>query len=330
MKLVLIVALPLLLAACPDDPQDVVDATLPADAALEVATPDAAPADAGPDQHVGDFHAPDLGAVTAHKWVTIKPGSYTMGSPKTEPCREMEGLKETEHKVTLTRSFEISTTEVTQAQFHARMWYNPSKHVACGKDCPVEMVSWNEAAAYCNTLSVEKGVSRCYACKGSGKGVTCKEATAYTKGKVYDCPGYRLPTDAEFEYAHRAGTTTALYNGPIVKCLDMDVNADKIGWHRYITTKPKPVAKKLPNPWGLYDMPGNVKEWCHDWMINELGTKAQTDPWGQDEEFFFRIVRSGSWYGKTHAMRSAHRFNKPPTYRCQGIGLRCVRTVKTK
>ncbi len=331
MKLILMATVFMFLAACPDSDngQDAsADAAPPSEAGTPDATPDSG-ADVGPDQSLVDFHAPDIGAVTQHKWVTITPGTFTMGSPKTEACREIEGLKETEHQVTQTHKYEISTTEVTQGQFHALMWYNPSKHQACGKDCPVEMINWYEAAAYCNALSLKKGLTRCYDCKGSGKTVTCKEAAAYTKAKVYDCPGYRLPTDAEFEYAHRAKTTTAMYNGAITKCLDNDPNADKIGWHKKNANgKSQPVAKLAPNPWGLYDMPGNVREWCHDWMINELGTKAVTDPWGQDTEFFYRIIRSGSWWGKTHNMRAAHRFNKPPIYRCHGIGLRCVRTVK--
>ena len=337
MKLILACSMIMLLTACPDNGnEDPLDASVdgPAgDAAALDTTPDTTPdsgADLGPDQSLVDFHAPDIGTVTQSTWVSISPGTFTMGSPKTDPCREIEGLKETEHLVTLTRSFEIPTTEVTQGQFKALMWYNPSKHQACGKDCPVEMVNWHEAAAYCNALSVQKSLSTCYTCKGSGKSVTCAEATAYSKGKVYDCPGYRLPTDAEWEYAYRAKTTTLLYNGTITQCKEKDPNADKIGWHgKNSGGKSHPVAKLAPNAWGLYDMPGNVREWSHDWLINDLGTKAVTDPWGQDTEFYYRTIRGGSWFGKTLNLRAAHRFNKPPTYRCHGIGFRCVRT-KTK
>ena len=337
MKLILACSMIMLLTACPDNGnEDPLDASVdgPAgDAAALDTTPDTTPdsgADLGPDQSLVDFHAPDIGTVTQSTWVSISPGTFTMGSPKTDPCREIEGLKETEHLVTLTRSFEIPTTEVTQGRFQALMWYNPSKHQACGKDCPVEMVNWHEAAAYCNALSVQKSLSTCYTCKGSGKSVTCAEATAYSKGKVYDCPGYRLPTDAEWEYAYRAKTTTLLYNGTITQCKEKDPNADKIAWHgKNSGGKSHPVAKLAPNAWGLYDMPGNVREWSHDWLINDLGTKAVTDPWGQDTEFYYRTIRGGSWFGKTLNLRAAHRFNKPPTYRCHGIGFRCVRT-KTK
>ena len=333
MNKALLITLAMLLAACPDDNgQDALDAaadskppaadTTAADAAL----PDSS-ADIGPDQNLVDSRAPDIGAVTPSKWVTIKPGTYTMGSPKTETCREIGSLMETEHKVTLTRSFEISTTEVTQAQFLSLMWFNPSKHTGC-LDCPVEMVNWYEAAAYCNALSAQKGLTQCYACKGTGKDVTCAEAAAFSAGKVYDCPGYRLPTDAEWEYAYRAGTTTSLYNGDLAKCSEKDPNADKIAWHGKICSESQPGGKKLPNAWGLYDMAGNVREWCHDWMINDLGAAAAADPWGHATEKYYRINRGGSWWGMPYNLRAAHRFNKPPTYRCHGIGIRCARTIK--
>ena len=336
MKPILIASLAMLLTACPDsNKQDQLDAALDGGPPTPDTTGPDAPGpdsevDTGPDRSLVDFQAPDIGAVTPSKWITIKAGTFTMGSPKTEICREIGSLKETEHKVSLTRSFEISTTEVTQGQFLSLMWYNPSKHSTCGLDCPVEMVNWYEAAAYCNALSASKGLARCYDCKGTGKGVTCSEAPAYAQGKVYDCPGYRLPTDAEWEYAYRAGTTTALHNGALANCLDKDPNADKIAWHgKNSGGKSQPVAKKLPNAWGLYDMAGNVREWCHDWMINDLGPKAATDPWGHATEKYYRINRSGSWWGKPYNLRAAHRFQKPPTYRCHGMGIRCVRTVKT-
>lgn len=150
-------------------------------------------------------------------------------------------------------------------------------------DCPVEYVNWNEAATYCNALSSQKGLDQCYTCTGSGPSVTCSEATAYSGIKIFDCPGYRLPTDAEWEYAYRAGSTTAFYpsdgnSGTITDC-DNDPNADKIGWYRYNSavtyagcenlsssggdpcSGPHPVGQKAPNAWGLYDMGGNVYEY---------------------------------------------------------------------
>ena len=300
------------------------------DAGTDLAPPDTsvpdsqAAIDSGPDVPVV---APDLGAVPALKWEKIKAGAFKMGTPTTEVCREPEATKETEHQVTLTRDFLISTHEVTQAQFAALLWYNPAKNKKCGLTCPVEMINWHEAAAYVNALSKKEGLTPCYACTGKAPKVACKEATAYASDKIYTCPGYRMPTEAEWEYAYRAGTTTALYTGDLTKCMDKDPVAEKTGWYKQNSGgASQPVGQKPANPWKLYDMAGGVWEWCNDWWSMDLTSKAATDPGGGKDEFY-RIIRGGSWFGWAYNLRAGHRFQKPPTYRCHGIGLRPARTA---
>jgi formylglycine-generating enzyme required for sulfatase activity len=208
-------------------------------------------------------------------WCTIPAGCFNMGSPATELCRAQSGYgAETLHQVTFTHTFEISQTEVTQQEYQAVMATNPSGFPSCGATCPVEGVSWHQAAEYCNKLSQAKTLTQCYTCSSG----LCAEASAYA-GKIYDCPGYRLPTEAEWEYAYRAGTTTAFYTGPFAGDCTADANADKAGWTDMNSNAvTHPVSQKLPNAWGLYDMSGNVWEWVNDSYQQDLGATAITDP----------------------------------------------------
>ncbi len=251
-------------------------------------------------------------------WIKVEAGSFSMGSPPTENCRRDD---EDQHDVTLSRSFELAETEVTQEQFLSLLGYNPSFQAACGAQCPVDWVTWHEAVAYCNTLSAAKGLKACYSCTGDGADVTCAEA-----GDLLGCPGFRLPTEAEFEYAARAGTTTALPNGNISSCMSSDTNSSKIAWYKANSSGlPRPVKGKVANAWGFYDLTGNAYEWVADWYQPQLGTEAQKDPVGPDtgEQ---RVFRGGAWYFNAEHLRPAHRLAYAPTKRFTFLGFRCART----
>ena len=266
-----------------------------------------------------------------NRWKTIAAGAFQMGSPHGESCR---GSDETQHQVTLTRTFEVQRTEVTQAQFAALMGYSPPKFSSCGSTCPMESVTWHEAAAYANALSAQKGKARCYACTGSGESVTCTEAPTYAGAKIYACPGYRLPTEAEWEFAYRAGTSTAFYNGGITSCFNKDPGADKIGWYwensqasyagDFSGRGTHPVGQKAPNAWGLYDMAGNVWEWCHD-RYGSYPLSSVTDPVGTSGSK--RTLRGGGWTSFPYDARAAYRHNAPPDFRFHSLGFRVVRSI---
>jgi formylglycine-generating enzyme required for sulfatase activity len=269
-------------------------------------------------------------------WVTIPAGTFTMGSPPDELGRfDDEG----EHQVTLTRSFEILSTEVTQNDFQTLMNYNPSYTTGCGLDCPVEMVNTHEAAAYCNALSVQKGLSPCYICTGERTEVNCSLDSNYAT--PYDCPGYRLPTEAEFEVAARAGTTSATYNGNLSwaygACAQGDFVTDPIAWFCGNSGAlgvgiPHPVGQKAPNDFGLYDMLGNVFEWTADFAAF-YPTGSVTDPWvgpSQVQPPIMPVMRGGACDVWAFGNRAAWRYyadNMSPAYRDDDLGIRPVRTL---
>ncbi|MFH1130797.1 MAG: formylglycine-generating enzyme family protein [Pseudomonadota bacterium] len=270
-----------------------------------------------------DAPSADIGPLVIGTWVTIQPGTFNMGSLGTEKCRNTD---ETEHQVTLTHSFEIQAHETTQQEFKDLMKYNAAQFTSCGMDCPVETANWHEAVAYCNMLSAGKSLAECYTCSGSGSAMTCEEATSYSGANVYNCPGYRLCTEAEWEYAYRAGTTTALYNGDITNCTAADANAEKIAWYsdnsNYSTHS---VGKKQPNKWGLFDMAGNVWEWCHDWYQEDLGTSTVSDPWGPSTGQY-RVLRGGAYVEYSKLLRAARRTASIPGAWNKKFGFRCCRT----
>ena len=253
------------------------------------------------------------------EWVIVKAGTYLRGSPDAEPGH---GNSEGQKKVRIAHNFSIQSTEVTQDQWSKVIYGNPSS-LDCS-DCPRNRVSWFDAARYCNKLSENTGMSQCYECGspldlGLPDGPThlCVVAKAYRKN-FYRCPGYRLPTSEEWEYAARAGITTATYNGNVDSdsrsCSESKV-LDPIAWYcGNAMDKVHPVGQKQPNAWGLYDMLGNVAEWTNDQA-----------PWTSRH---YMVRRGGSFLDTALNMRSAALAAlSPENGRAPYLGFRPVKTI---
>jgi len=217
----------------------------------------------------------------------IPPGEFAMGSPTSEADR---GGDETQHRVKITKPFYLSVHEVTQAQYEAVVGNNPSN--SKGDTKPVEMVNWDEAVAFCGKLSDEEGME------------------------------YRLPTEAEWEYACRAGTTTTYSFGD---------DASRLGEYAWYAENSEytthPVGGLKPNAWGLYDMHGNVAEWCRDWWAPYGNEKAVSDPTGPASGEY-RVLRGGAFYDQPMYVRAADRLNYYvlPDDRNLAFGFRLART----
>jgi len=233
--------------------------------------------------------------------------AFMMGSPEGEIGRRYD---EDRFEVALTRPFAVSATEVTQLAWNALMPANPSSFV--GDDLPVHNVTWYDAVDYCNALSDEDGLTRAY--------VVDYPLVTWDR----DANGWRLPTEAEWEYACRGGTTTGLYNGELtdVRC-GADALLDAVGWYCGNAAEPQAVQQKTANTGGQYDMPGNIREWCWDWY-GAYPAGPVLDPEGPAGGAQ-RVVRGGSWHYYARDCRSAARGTFYPTSADDFVGFRVVR-----
>ena len=248
------------------------------------------------------------------KMVPIPFGSFQMGSND-----DRDSAKPV-HMVTLDE-FEMSKYEITQGQYEAIMGENPS-WFSGSDDLPVERVSWYDAVRFCNSVSYLVGFDRCY------------DETSWECYFIKN--GYRLPTEAEWEYACRAGTTTKYYTG------DSESDFDRVGWyysnsgnkslygHEWDSNemdanncRTHPVGEKEPNAFGLYDMHGNVFEWCHDWF-DDYTSGSVTNPTGPTSGPG-RVLRGGSWGTNAKKWQSVSRGMNSPWNRFGNFGFRVVR-----
>ncbi|HUU29997.1 MAG TPA: SUMF1/EgtB/PvdO family nonheme iron enzyme [archaeon] len=230
------------------------------------------------------------------KLVAIPGGDFQMGQ---------DGIATPVHTVTLT-TFQMSITEITQGQYVRVMGSNPSGFNTGDDNLPVEQVNWKDAATFCNQLSQAAGLEPCY--------------DLSTWRCDFTRSGFRLPTEAEWEYACRAGTRTNYYTG------DNAADLLRAAWYSDNSGQAThPVGLKERNAWGLYDMHGNVFEWCNDWFDQNYYTvSSRYDPTGPASGSD-RVLRGGSWFNNANFCLSAGRQSYSPDYGYNGLGFRIVR-----
>lgn len=238
-------------------------------------------------------------------YALIPAGSFMMGST----INEIDDDEKPVHQVKISRGFFLKKTEVTQEEWSTLMGSNPSAcESGCSPDRPVNMVSWYEGLEYMNKLSERDGLEKCYEKVG--------EVWRWSKG--LDCEGYRYPTEAEWEYAARGGTTGELYGA-----------LGEIGWYSVNSEdKVSPVGKMVANRYGLYDMLGNVWEWTWD-NFDDYSSGAQEDPIGgglQQSGDLSRVFRGCGWLSIVQKCRVAYRFTGSPDHRDDDLGLRPARS----
>jgi formylglycine-generating enzyme len=306
------------------------------------------------------------------EWKEIPAGSFTFGSPETTPCRG--AFTEKEVPVTLTHPFLISKYEITQKQWLDLGFKLPHRAPDC-PNCPITFLDMFEAMAWCNALSRFEGREECYdlsSCSGDIGG-GCPDGDFYELGciyvqdgdttidglydcasavrkhaSMYDCTGYRLPTDAEWEYAAKAGTTTNTYNGDITDAHGTDCGDEPIlndiAWYCGNTgagdtdahpEQLKEIGLKQPNPWGLYDVLGNTGEWVDyvhtGYPLDDNEGKpgqALVDPMGATEDYSTsRDLRGGWFYCAPCMTRAGYQFGGFKNERRSSSGFRPVRTL---
>ena len=247
------------------------------------------------------------------RFVLIPPGNFLMGSPESEKGRQWN---EKRHKVIISKSFYMTETEITQGQWEKLVGFNPSSFSKLGKTYPVDSVSWNECMEFIRVLNGWEGTKK-----------------------------YRLPTEAEWEYACRAGSSSTFAEGTITtfSCNEPEPAIINMAWYCYNSGaqnpsgdfKPHPVKTRNPNKWGLYDMHGNVQEWVLDsckwrsfWRA-KVGAVTDTykdnivDPLSKIGKH--KIIRGGGWYQTSKYQRSAYRSYYKPGVKRNSLGFRIVR-----
>jgi formylglycine-generating enzyme required for sulfatase activity len=252
----------------------------------------------GHDLHGGACVRRELPAFDA---VRVEPGSFTMGCTE-----ERDGnhvcLDNAPYEVTLTKPYVIMTTEVTQALYTALVGTNPSRLVCDA--CPVHNVSWLDAARFANALSAWEGRVAAYGFEGE----------KVTFDPTAD--GWRLPTEAEWEYAARADEETPYAGGS---------DLDAVAWTERNASGTQPVGTKQPNAWGLYDMSGNVWEWTNtSWHPYPTTPTVDPAPWDTHEQ---RIVRGGAWSGIPGGVYLSSRGFIPVTFADVILGFRLARNA---
>ncbi len=224
-------------------------------------------------------------SATSGQMVLVPAGQFTMG--------DSEGGSGTKPHSVSVDSFYIDAVPVTQEHFERVMGVNPSKQK--GKDLPVEGVQWPEAARFCNKCSELDGLTPCY--------------NLETWDCNFEANGYRLPTEAEWEYACRAGTQTKYSFG------DNESELPKYAWCKpHSRGKTRPVGQKLPNAWGLYDMHGNVWEWCNDWYSESYYAESPSENPRGPAEGKERVLRGGAWKTTADKCTAGYRFHEFPVF----------------
>jgi formylglycine-generating enzyme required for sulfatase activity len=248
----------------------------------------------------------------------IPAGTFSMG------CTTGDNLcdaRETPvHNVTLS-AFQVGETEVTQAQWQVVMGSNPSYFPSCAQ-CPVEQVSWYDALVFCNRLSESQGLKPCYYSDAGFTQVYGKNGSAWSlpnSGVLYRNPaakGYRLPTEAEWEYAARGGNNSFVYSG--------SNTAGNVAWYGNPGST-QSARQKSANSYGLYDMSGNVFEWCEDdWHNDYNGAPSTGSAWIESPRANTRIIRGGSFINPAENCRVSYRGGNIPSFRHYSMGFRIV------
>ncbi len=242
--------------------------------------------------------------IAAKSWnfILVEGGTFRMGS------NDGNSDEKPIHEVAIS-SFWLSKYQVTQKEWQEVMGSNPSRFK--GNNLPVEQISWHDAIEYCNKRSIKEGLTPCYS--GSGNNVTCN----------WNADGYRLPTEAEWEYAARGGNKSKGY-----KYSGSNRLGDVAWYDSNSGSKTHPVGQKSPNELGIYDMSGNVWEWCWDWYDSSYYNKSpKRDPRGATSGQY-RLLRGGSWLFNVINCRVAYRSYYTPTNRYRSIGFRVSRAIK--